>query len=239
MKIVIIRHGDPDFKNSSLTKQGFKEVEALGKYYSDKDFDYIYSSPLIRAKLTAQAVIKNKKIIYKDFLKEFIHPFKYKNELLINWDIIPEYMNNPDFKDMYNLDTYLDNKMFKSINMKEKVNKVYKGLDEITKEYGYERVGKIYKVNKANDKTIVFFCHFGMMSVLLSRLINIPYIILAQHFCCLPTGVTTLVTEERRKGYAQFRLLHYGDITHLRKYNVKPAFSARFCERFTDKTRHE
>jgi probable phosphoglycerate mutase len=42
--------------------------------------------------------------------------------------------------------------------------------------------------------------------------------------------VTTLYTEERRKGKALFRCCGFGDIGHLYAGNEEPSFSARFCE---------
>jgi len=51
-------------------------------------------------------------------------------------------------------------------------------------------------------------------------------------FCALPTSVTTLVTEERRKGIAYFRMLAFGDISHLYIAGEEPSFSGRFCETY-------
>ncbi len=36
MKITIIRHGDPDYENNTLTPTGFKEAEALGKHFKKR-----------------------------------------------------------------------------------------------------------------------------------------------------------------------------------------------------------
>ena len=77
-----------------------------------------------------------------------------------------------------------------------------------------------------------------MMSVLLSHLLNIPYTSLANFTVCAPTGVTTVVTEEREKGIAQFRMMEFGDTTHLKKEGLEPSFSARFCEIFDSNDRH-
>ncbi|NLB15990.1 MAG: histidine phosphatase family protein, partial [Clostridiales bacterium] len=49
MRILIIRHSDPDYKLDSLTPRGFKEAEALGNWLGQRRIDYIYASPLGRA----------------------------------------------------------------------------------------------------------------------------------------------------------------------------------------------
>jgi probable phosphoglycerate mutase len=75
MKIIFIRHGEPDNPNQTLTKKGFEEVKALADYYKDVKFDYVYFSPLARAKITAQAIlsVKNQTGIEMDWLEEFHH----------------------------------------------------------------------------------------------------------------------------------------------------------------------
>ena len=59
------------------------------------------------------------------------------------------------------------------------------------------------------------------------------------NFVALPSSVTTIVTEEREKGIAQFRCLGFGDVSHLYAADEEPSFAARFCECFEDDTRHD
>ena len=113
-------------------------------------------------------------------------------------------------------------------------------FDELLKEHGYVREGKYYRAEKANNDTLVFFCHFGLGCVLLSHLLNISPMVLWHGTCAAPTSVTTVVTEERRKGIASFRMLSFGDISHLYAKEEPPAFAARFCETYENKEeRHD
>ena len=89
-----------------------------------------------------------------------------------------------------------------------------------------------YTVSENNEKTIAFFCHFGLTALLLSRLWNVSPFVVWQYTALAPTSVTEVVTEEREKGIATFRTLRIGDVSHLRIGHEEPAFSARFCERF-------
>ena len=53
-------------------------------------------------------------------------------------------------------------------------------------------------------------------------------------------AVVDLVTEERRKGIASFRMSSFGDISHLYAHQEPPAFAARFCETYDNKEqRHD
>jgi probable phosphoglycerate mutase len=85
-------------------------------------------------------------------------------------------------------------------------------------------------VERANNDTIVFFCHFGIECVLLSHLLNISPMLLWHGFCAAPSSITTVNTEERRKGIASWRVSAFGDISHLYAAGEEPAFAARFCE---------
>ena len=53
MKIMIIRHAEPDYSIDSLTEKGWKEAELLSEKLKDMDIKNFYVSPLGRARDTA------------------------------------------------------------------------------------------------------------------------------------------------------------------------------------------
>ena len=57
MKILIIRHGDPDYSIDSLTEKGWVEAECLSEKLVKMDVDAIYCSTLGRAKDTASVTL--------------------------------------------------------------------------------------------------------------------------------------------------------------------------------------
>ena len=102
------------------------------------------------------------------------------------------------------------------------------------------REGMHYRAIKPNNDTIVLFCHFGVESVMLSHLLQISPMILWHNFCALPTSITSIYTEERRKGIASFRVNEFGSTAHLYVAGEKPSFSARFCECYANEDeRHD
>lgn len=92
--------------------------------------------------------------------------------------------------------------------------------------------GVHYAAERPNRDTLAFFCHFGLSGVLLSHLFHLSPVALLQHYAAAPTSVTTVYTEEREQGIAQFRCAGYGDVSHLYAAHEPPSFSARFCETF-------
>ncbi len=227
MKISIIRHAEPDYENNTLTQKGFKEAELLGEFLKDEKIDYIYSSPLERARYTADAIVKyNKTKTYKvlEFLREFEPDM---------WDNAPSLLSSDER--LYDKNRWLDVD-FNGLNqaISDRYEFVKKELASLIEKHGYKKNGPIYDVVSANKDHIVLTCHFGLQSFLLSELLNIPLVAIINHTCAAPSSVTTIVTEEREKGKAIFRMLAYGQTTHLKLNDEPVSFMARFCEVYGD-----
>ncbi len=128
----------------------------------------------------------------------------------------------------------------KSAGMEAGLKAVWDGLDEILARHGYRRDGLVYRAEKPNEDTIVFFCHFGVQCVMLGHLFGVSPMILWHSLMTAPTSVTTICSEERREGTAFFRASAIGDISHLYAKGEPPAFAGRFCEMFSnEEQRHD
>ena len=53
MRLLFIRHGDPDYENDRLNETGLKEARALSSLLKGEDLGACYASPLGRAQETA------------------------------------------------------------------------------------------------------------------------------------------------------------------------------------------
>ena len=58
MKLLIIRHGDPDYTIDSLTEKGWKEAEYLSERLEKLNVKEFYVSSMGRAKDTASFTLK-------------------------------------------------------------------------------------------------------------------------------------------------------------------------------------
>ncbi len=234
MRLLIIRHGDPDYANDTLTEKGHKEAKLLAEKLKHEKIDYIYSSPLGRARhtcdYTARALGKENEVIEKEWLREFGCPLILPSgrERRIPWDMLPtEWAENPQ---MYDSENWYKQDFYQEGEMERRVRFVTDGLDEVLAFHGYKREGKLYKTEKGNDITVALFCHFGLEMLLLSHLCNLSPIPLWHHFTALTSSLSTLYTEERREGTAVFRCCGFGDTGHLYAGSEAPSFAARFCE---------
>ena len=237
MKLVIIRHADPNYAIDSLTPVGWEEAEILSDRVSKMDVKSFYVSPLGRAQDTASLTLKKmgRQAETLDWLREF--PARmvkdWEDHPSVIWDWWPEaWMNEPDF---YDPQRWMHVPVFEQAGVPELARKVADGLDALLARHGYVRDGMWYRAEQPNEDTIVLFCHFGLECVLLWRLLNISPMILWHGLCAAPTSVSTIYTEERREGIANFRMAAFGDVSHLYAAGREPSFSARFCETFYNK----
>ena len=243
MKLLIVRHGDPDYTKDSLTEKGWKEAEYLSEKLSQMKLDYFYVSPLGRAKDTASCTLKkmNRTAVECDWLREFdvfIDRPDVTDRKIILWDWLPQDWTQDER--FFQYDHWFENERMVAADSKGYYDYVTGKFDELLAKHGYVRDGKYYRAENANEDTLVFFCHFGLECVLLSHLLNVSPMVLWHGMCAAPSSVTTVNTEERRKGIASFRISSFGDISHLYVHNEPPAFAARFCETYDNKEqRHD
>jgi probable phosphoglycerate mutase len=246
MKIMIIRHAEPDYTIDSLTEKGWREAKLLADRMEHEDVKAFYVSPLGRAKDTASFTLEKFHMTATecDWLREFppktpIRPNPH--EILpdtIVWDWLPEDWLRVD--NFYLRDKWYENPVMESAytpdtdrkGAKAEYDYVTSHFDEVLAKHGYRREGDLYRVEKANRDTIVFFCHFGLESVLLSHLINISPMILWHYTMAAPSSVTTLYSEERIEGKAIFRIQSFGDLSHIYVGGEAPSFAGRFCETY-------
>ena len=240
MRILIIRHGDPDYDIDGLTEKGKIEADLLAKYLGNEKIDKVYCSTLGRARLTAKPLLEKRGLeaTYCEWLREFDYkkvtlPYLDKPEIV--WDLLPEFVN--EHPELYTPQWYNADFIAQS-GIKEAYDEVCAQLDKVLAEHGYERDGFNYKVTRPNHDTIVFVCHFGVTALLLSHIFNCPPISVWQHTVTLTSSVTALYSEEREEGHALFRMCGMSDVGHLLRENYEPSFCARFCECFTDDTMH-
>ena len=234
MKILIIRHADPDYARDSLTETGWKEAKALSERLEKLDIAAFYVSPMGRAQDTASFTLQKKGMEAEicPWLREFGHRLQkpYEDRLTVPWDWLPEiWTKEPKY---YDLDRWSDTDLFRQAQLPEQYKWVSDGLDEILARHGYVRDGACYRAEKPNEDTISIFCHLGLECVLLSHLLHISPMLLWHGCFVAPASVTTLVTEERRKGTAHFRMSAFSDTSHLYAAGMEPSFSARFCETY-------
>lgn len=242
MKLLIIRHGDPDYSIDSLTPTGWEEAELLSRRLCALDVKAFYCSPLGRARDTARPTLEKlgREAQILPWLREFTPQIQRPDRESpgICWDWLPQDWTRD--RRFYDRDHWWESDVFRAASVREEAQWVAQGLDTLLARHGYVREEGYYRAESPNEDTVVLFCHFGVECVLLSHLLGISPMPLWHGFCAAPASVTTLTTEERRKGIASFRMGSFGDTSHLYAAGRTPSFSARFCETYSNPSqRHD
>ena len=241
MKILIVRHGDPDYSIDGLTKKGQREALLLSNRLVKEKITKVYCSTLGRARLTVQPTLDRTRLTadYCEWLREFDYAkvkFPYVDFPKSCWDVLPAYADT--VPELYSPTEWKNSEFIKGTDVPTAYDSVVAEFDRVLASHGYRRSGSNYIAESPNHDTIVFVCHFGVMAVLLSHIWNCSPYSVWQHCVALTSSVTTFYTEEREQGIALLRCAGFSDVSHLYAADEEPAFAARFCECFTDDTRH-
>lgn len=235
MRIIFIRHGDPDYENDTLTEKGIREAKLLSERTAGWPVTQFYCSPLGRAQKTASYTLHKlgREAVTYEWLKEFFYPVEdpVTGRIGVPWDFMPEYWT--EIPQMYEKDGWKETAIYRSNpNLLPAYTQVCEGIDSIIESYGYQRRQNCYLNVKAQeaanrpdtelpnnhtDNIIVIFCHLGVICVMLSHLLGLSPALLFHSLYLAPTSVTVLATEERRNNIAQFRAQVIGDTSHLLK----------------------
>lgn len=242
MKLLIVRHGDPNYEIDSLTPTGWEEARLVADRMAKLDVKAFYVSPLGRAQDTASVTLQKmgRSAETLDWLREFpaqvIRPGEAEADCA--WDWLPQDWTVESR--FFSRNDWTAPEAYAKANVAALAKGVADGVDALLAKHGYRREGDLYRVEDANEDTVVLFCHFGVECVILGHILNISPVLLWHGTCAAPTSVTVLTTEERRKGFAYFRMNAFGDTSHLYAAGLEPSFSARFCETFDNKLqRHD
>ena len=236
MRILLIRHAEPDYTVDSLTPKGRTEAELLSRRlirYNIRDF---YVSPLGRAQDTAAYTLQklNRKAETLPWLREFMgsypDPVSGKRRV-VAWDVLPRIWT--EFPDVMDYRTWYRSPVFDGGNVQEIWQQTVDGVDELLLRYGYRKDGPVWKCDKNEDFTIALFCHFGISMAVLGYLTDISPMVLWHRTLCCPSSVTEIVTEERIRGEVSFRVTKLGDLTHLEADGEKRSTAGLFPECWT------
>ncbi len=192
MKIILIRHGDPNYEKDCLTELGHKQAKVAAKRLLKEGIDEVYCSPLGRARQTAQAFLDASGIDHMtilDFMQEI--RFGVEGALYDNrW--------NPwlgatalvqEGKDLQS-ENWREYPVFKDNFATIDADKIAVEADKWLASLGYVREGAYYRCvgvgsegevgsgggaksgGGAREKTIAIFCHGGSSSAFMARVLN-------------------------------------------------------------------
>ncbi|URZ15902.1 alpha-ribazole phosphatase [Clostridium felsineum] len=188
LKITLVRHGETDgnkekkylgWTDIELNEKGILQAKIVRDKLSEEKFDLIISSPLKRAKATAE-IIGNTNIIYEDNLKEInfglFDNLSYKEIRAQYPEECEKWINNNDF-------TFPHGESFSRM---------------------YTRVQNFVDKIKTKEGSILVVTHSGIIRSIIAYLLNMEEE-KAWHFSIDNCGITVI---DITKGYAVLRALN-------------------------------
>ena len=196
MRIVFVRHGEPDYTHDCLTEQGKLQALAAAERLREEGIEEIFSSPLGRAAETAAATAELLKLPVKtlDYMRELHwgstdgtplpsdgHPWDLAALLAgEGWDL-----TNPGWR---------EHPYFRNNRVTENVDMVAQRTDEWLLSLGYERNGAFYRCVRPDDrqKTVALFSHGGSSAAAMGHILNLPFPYACGLFHLEFTGITII-----------------------------------------------
>ena len=215
MRIYLIRHADPDYPNDTITEKGHLEAKALAERMAKQGLDRIYSSPVRRAKITAQytADVLNLPGQFEDWTAELPWQMDTDRGRISVWDLSGELIRAGDKYPTQ--DTWHRLPAIEQLRLHEKFEVVQQRSDEFLARHGYQRDGGCYRRVAPHRERIAVFCHNGVGLAWLAHLLAIPLPLMWSGFWMPPSSVTTILFDERSEEFAVPRCIGVGDVSHL------------------------
>jgi probable phosphoglycerate mutase len=220
MLLYIIRHADPIYNPDSLTELGHKQADALAPRLAVNGLDKVFSSPNIRAQMTAKPTCDLLGLEYaiENWMSEDL---AWKDFSYINGDGVRDWtFNRQSTKIKYDETiisggNWYDSEYFSITNAKEGYKSITASSDDFTERLGYKREGGAYRIINPNEDRVAAFCHHGLGTIWLSYLLDIPFHLFTTSFNISHSGVTILEFVNSKDGYTAPKCLCLSDISHI------------------------
>lgn len=214
MRIIFVRHGEPDYEKDCLTKIGEKQAEAAAARLEREGISEIYASPMGRAAQTAAFTAKR--------LRLPIQTLPYMHEISWGGPGIPQeghpwtlsdWMISQDNFDFFHHD-WRQHPYFKNNTAVQYLDEISAKFDALLSHLGYRHEGTKFFCETDQQKTIAVFSHGGSGACVLSHLLSLPF----PYVCTvLPYEFTSIIILEfpvRMGEYVHPRIELFNDAAH-------------------------
>ncbi len=219
MILYIVRHGDPDYSTDSLTERGVKQAEALGKRFAKTGIDTVYSSPMGRARQTAEPTCRllglpmNIEEWAHEVLHERLTTYPYGEKRSVS--LIPNtYMREKGEIDIP-FDRTFESKVLRESEAESAFNYIRDNGREFLARLGYVEEDGIYRITRNNEEKVALFCHTVFARFWLSYLLHLPLHLMWGGFKLTHTGVVALEFKNHENGITAPTCLTFSDMSHL------------------------
>ena len=221
MRLLFIRHGEPDYVNDCLTENGKQQAKSTSERLKREPITGIFSSPMGRAKETASYTAKSLHLPVKTL--EFMHEIDWggiSGELEFEghpWTLAYKLLaENPEY---VGSDKWDQHHFFKDNKCLECYRYVAEEFDDFLLEFGLKRHNGLYRCETMCDDTIALFAHGGSGAIMFSHVLNLPFPFVLTSMPYGVCSVSGIAFSAEADGMVIPRLEFFNDMAHVE--NVK------------------
>jgi len=225
MRLIFVRHGEPDYVHDCLTEHGKEQAQAAAVRLAPEGIEEIYSSPNGRALETASYTAKQLGLPVKQL--DYMHEINWGGPDVPEnghpWTLADWMISEDDF-DFYHKDWRQHPYFANNIALQE-YDYVSGKFDAFMEQYGYHHEGTRFLCTTDCDRTIAVFSHGGSGACVLAHLLALPF---PYTLTVLPYDLTSIIILEfpvKKGEYVHPRVELFNDISHTRRSEGGPAFS--------------
>lgn len=221
MRIIFVRHGEPDYAHDCLTEEGKLQAAAAAERLAGEGISEIYTSPCGRASETASytAARLGLPVTTLDYMREISwggfrlphngHPWTLGDRMLEEgFDFCArDWKEHPYFKGNVATEYY---------------NKIAGRFDAFLEAHGYRHEGRRFQCVGGRDDTIALFSHGGSGACVLAHLLNLPFPYVASVMPYDFTSIIILDFPVNEGAYVFPRLDLFNDCAHIKRNHGDP-----------------
>ena len=214
MRIIFVRHGEPNYRLDCLTDLGHVQAAAAAKRLAGEGITQIFSSPCGRARETASYTAKEYglPVTVLDYMREISwggpdvpengHPWKL-SDIMID--------SGFDFAE----NDWREHPYFRGNAAREYCEMISRRIDEWIGELGYRHDGLRFFCENPSDETVAMFSHGGSGACALSHLLGLPFPYVASVMPYGFTSITILSFAAEAGAWTHPRIELFNDCAHI------------------------
>ncbi len=227
MRIIFVRHGEPNYELDCLTETGHAQAAACAERLAGEGICEIYASPCGRAAETAAHTAR--KLNLPVTTLDYMHEIGWGGEGIPceghPWTLGDALIEAEDF-DFHAAD-WREHPFFKGNAATDYDAMIAAKIDEFLAGYGYRRVGTRYFCTGGSDRTIALFSHGGSGACAIGHILSLPF----PYVCSvLPYDFTSVIIVNLpvvEAGYIHPRLELFNDCAHIHRDSRDPVIQQK------------
>lgn len=227
MRIIFVRHGEPDYERDCLTETGKRQAAAAAERLLRENISVIYSSPNGRARETADYTARALGLPVRQL--DYMHEISWGGEGIPveghPWTLGDRLIEQDDF-DFYRRD-WREHPYFAENLATQYYDRITREFDALLLAHGYRHGRTRFLCENGREETAAVFSHGGSGACVLSHLLGLPFPYVCSVMPYDYTSVIILELPVRPGEYVKPRLELFNDAAHIQTGSGGPRLQQR------------